>query len=64
MLANYLKVAIRQIFRNKVFSAINMVGMAIGLACCLIITLFIVNELQYDQFHTKRDRIFRLTSNI
>ncbi|HEX8041658.1 MAG TPA: ABC transporter permease, partial [Chryseosolibacter sp.] len=62
MLANYLKIAIRQLLRNKVFSTINMVGMAIGLACCLIITLFIVNELQYDQFHTKRDRIFRLIS--
>ena len=60
MLRNYLKIAWRNLLRNKAFSAINIVGLAIGLACCLLISLFVTDELSYDRFHTNADRIYRV----
>ncbi len=60
MIQNYLKIAIRNLFRNKVFSAINIVGLALGIATCLIIMLFVYDELSYDRFNEKADRIFRV----
>lgn len=61
MLHNYLKIAYRNLLRSKAFSAINIVGLAIGLATCLIIGLFVLDELSYDRFHEKADRIVRVT---
>jgi putative ABC transport system permease protein len=58
MLKNYLKIALRNLLRNKGFSAINIVGLAIGMASALLILLWINNELGYDQFHEKKDRIY------
>ena len=58
MLRNYLQVAVRNLMRNKAYSFINIVGLATGLACCLLIFLFIQDELSYDRFHTKADRIY------
>jgi putative ABC transport system permease protein len=63
MVKNYFKVAFRNLWRNKGFSAINIFGLAIGLAICLLITLFVVNELNYDKFNTKADRIYRVNSD-
>ena len=60
---NYFKVAFRNLWRNKGFSAINIFGLAIGLAICLLITLFVVDELNYDKFNTKADRIYRVNSD-
>ncbi len=60
MLTNYLKIAWRNLLRNKAFSAINIVGLAIGLATCLLISLFVLDELSYDRFNTKADRIVRV----
>ncbi len=60
MLTNYLKIAWRNLLRNKAFSAINIVGLAIGLATCLLISLFVLNELSYDRFNEKADRIVRV----
>ena len=60
MIANYLKVAIRNLMRNKTFSAINILGLAIGMACCMLILLYVQDELSYDRHHEKADRIFRL----
>ncbi|MEA5427179.1 ABC transporter permease [Arcicella lustrica] len=60
MIQNYLKIAIRNLLRNKVFSAINIVGLALGIATCLIIMLFVYDELSYDRFNEKADRIFRV----
>ncbi|MBB6005311.1 ABC transporter permease [Arcicella rosea] len=60
MIQNYLKIAIRNLLRNKVFSAINIVGLALGIATCLVIMLFVYDELSYDRFNEKTDRIFRV----
>ncbi len=61
MLTNYLKIAYRNLLRSKAFSAINIVGLAFGLATCMIIGLFVLDELSYDRFHEKADRIVRVT---
>ena len=61
MLQTYLKIAYRNILRSKAFSAINIVGLALGLATCMIIGLFILDELSFDRFHEKADRIVRVT---
>lgn len=61
MLTNYLKIAWRTLVRNPAFSAINIVGLAIGLATCLLISLFVFDELSYDRFNAKADRIVRVT---
>ncbi len=63
MFKNYLKVAFINLWRNKSFSAINIFGLAIGLATCLLITLFVFDELNYDKFNTKADRIYRVNSD-
>lgn len=60
MLRNFFKIAWRNLVRNRVFSAINIVGLAIGLATCLLISLFVLDELSYDRFHSKADRIVRV----
>ncbi|MEA5138726.1 ABC transporter permease [Arcicella rigui] len=60
MIQNYLKIAIRNLLRNKVFSAINIVGLALGIATCVVIMLFVYDELSYDRFNEKADRIFRV----
>jgi len=58
MLKNYLKIAIRNLLRNKGFSIINITGLAIGMASALLILLWIQNELSYDRFYPKTDRIY------
>ncbi len=62
MLYNYLKVALRNLFRQKLYAAINIFGLAIGLAICLLILLFVKDELSYDQYHTKADQIYRVVT--
>lgn len=62
MLKNYLKIAWRNIRKSKVFSAINVLGLAAGLACCLLMFLFIQHELSFDKFHAKAKNIYRITS--
>ncbi len=60
MLRNYLKTALRSVFKNKIFSIINIMGLAIGMTACLLITHYVMHELSYDQFQSKKDRIFRI----
>ncbi len=60
MLKSILKTAVRIFRRQKGFAAINIGGLALGLAACLLISVFIREELSYDRFHTKGDRIYRL----
>ena len=60
MFKNYLKVAFRNFKRHKGFSFINVAGLSIGMACCALILLFIKDELSYDRFHEKADRIHRV----
>ncbi|MEE4164106.1 MAG: ABC transporter permease [Woeseiaceae bacterium] len=61
MFRNYVKIAIRNIAGNPLFSLINIVGLAIGLACCIIITVFVNYELSYDKHWKDADRIYRVT---
>jgi putative ABC transport system permease protein len=62
MFKNYFKVAIRNLRRHKGYSFINIAGLAIGMACCLLIMLYVSDELSYDQYHHKADRIYRIGS--
>ena len=57
---NYLKVALRKIRRQKGYSFINIFGLAIGLACCMLIFLYVSNELSFDRYHKDYKRIFRV----
>src|SRR5678809_554843 len=59
MIRNYLKVALRYLLRNKGYTAINILGLAIGISCCVLIMLFVRSEFSYDKFHSKSDRIYR-----
>lgn len=60
MIKNYLKVAVRNILKYKFFSAINVLGLSIGMACCLFIFIYVTDELSYDQFHTDANNIYRV----
>jgi putative ABC transport system permease protein len=60
MFQNYFKVALRNILKYKFFSAINILGMTIGLTACLLITLYVVDELSFDTFHKNADRIYQV----
>jgi putative ABC transport system permease protein len=64
MFRNYLKIALRNLWKNKAFSAINILGLAVGLATCLLILLYVVDELSYDRYNKKGDRIYRINSDI
>ena len=61
MIQNYLKIAWRNLLKHKTFSFINILGLAIGIAACLTIFLYVHNELTFDQYNTKVDRIARAT---
>jgi putative ABC transport system permease protein len=61
MLSNYFKIAWRNIVGNPLFSAINIIGLSIGLACCIIITLFVRYEMSFDKHWVNADRIYRVT---
>lgn len=60
MLQNYLKIAVRNLARHRMYSAINVFGLAVGMTCCLLILVFVQYELSYDRFHTKADQIYRV----
>ena len=63
MLRNYFKIALRNILRHKAYSAINISGLAIGMASSILILLWVQNELSFDKFHTNADRIYRITAD-
>lgn len=58
MLKNYLKITLRNIVRHKGYSFINIAGLAIGMACCLFIVLWVLDELSFDRFHEKADVLY------
>src|SRR5689334_13454083 len=64
MFRNYLLTAWRNLSRNKIFSSINILGLSAGLACCILIFLFIQHELSYDKFNQHAASIYRLTSEM
>ncbi|SEL54138.1 ABC transporter permease [Parapedobacter koreensis] len=64
MLKNYFKTAWRSFRKNKLYSFVNIVGLTTGLAACMLIGIYIWNEVTYDRFHEKADRIVRVTSDM
>ncbi|WP_435357066.1 ABC transporter permease [Emticicia sp. SJ17W-69] len=64
MIRNYLKIAWRNLSRNKVFSFINIAGLSIGLACCMLILLYTKDEVSFDKFHEKKDNLYQITCKI
>lgn len=61
MIKNYFKVAFRNLFRNKFYSLLNITGLAIGIASCLLIVLFVTDELSYDTYYENSENTYRLT---
>ncbi|HEY4335951.1 MAG TPA: ABC transporter permease, partial [Puia sp.] len=61
MIRHFFHTAWRQLMKRKFYSFINITGLAIGMACCMVITLYVRNELSYDQYHAQKDRIYRVT---
>ncbi len=64
MFKNYFTIAFRNIIKHKIFSIINIIGFAIGLASCLLISLYVFNEISYEKFHNNRDHIYRVGVNL
>ncbi len=64
MIRNYLKITTRNLLKHKFYTGINILGLAIGLACSLIIALYVLDELSYDTYHENSARIYRVDSNI
>jgi putative ABC transport system permease protein len=62
MFKNYFKIALRNLTRNKVYSFINIAGLSLGLACSMLIILYVKDEVSYDRFHAAVNRIYRITS--
>ncbi|MCE7065611.1 ABC transporter permease [Dyadobacter sp. CY326] len=60
MIKNYLKIAIRNLTRNKIFSFINIAGLSLGLTCCMLIVLYTKDEVSFDRFQEKKDQLFRI----
>lgn len=63
MLKNYFKIAIRNLFKQRLFTLINVSGLALGIACCIIIGAYIRSELSYDRFHRSAENVFRVLVN-
>src|ERR1700735_3681434 len=64
MIRNYIKTACRSLLKNKGFTFLNVFGLSVGLATCLLIVFYVVDELSYDKYNTKADRIYRVTENV
>ena len=64
MFSNYLKIAWRNLRKQRGLSFINIFGLAVGLACCLLITLYVLDELSYDRYNAKANRIYRIHSDV
>lgn len=60
MLSNYIKVALRNIFRQKGYTLLNVVGLALGISSCLLILLWVMDELSYDRFHENKENLYRV----
>jgi len=63
MIKNFFKITFRNIYRNKVYSFINIAGLSIGIACFMLIALFVKDELSFDRFNNNTDRIFRVNTH-
>lgn len=61
MIQNYLKIAVRNLWRHKGYTLINTIGLAVGIACCTLILLYVQDELSFDSHHVRADQIYRVT---
>jgi putative ABC transport system permease protein len=64
MFKNYLKIAVRSLWRHKAFSFINILGLAVGMAACFLIYMYVSFELSYDDFNSKAARIYRVVADV
>ncbi|HUS03264.1 MAG TPA: ABC transporter permease [Chitinophagaceae bacterium] len=64
MIKNYFKIALRNLWKNKSFSAINIFGLAIGIATCLLISLYVFDELNFDKYNKNASRIYRVNADL
>ncbi len=64
MLRNYLRTALRNLWRHRGFSLLNILGLTIGMSACFLVFLYVKFELSYDDFHSKGDRIYRIVTDI
>ncbi|MGN8224691.1 ABC transporter permease [Gracilimonas sp. BCB1] len=64
MLKNYFKIALRNLFKDRLYSVVNILGLAVGLACVLLIAVYVMHELSYDKFHTNYDKLYRVTESV
>ena len=64
MLGSYLLIGLRQLFAHKLYSAINIVGLAVGLACAILIFLFVRHELGFDERFPDAERIYRISADV
>ena len=62
MIKNYFKTALRNLLRNKIYSFINIAGLSIGLACAMLIILYVKDEVSYDRFHSNVGNIYRIVT--
>jgi putative ABC transport system permease protein len=63
MLKNYIKIAMRSMVRSKVYSLINIAGLSIGISCCLLLALYLQDEMQYDRHHTRLEDLYRIDTH-
>src|ERR1700743_1119304 len=64
MFRNYLKIALRSLRKNKGFTALNVIGLAAGLSVCLLIVLYVTDELGYDRYNVNAERIYRIDADL
>jgi putative ABC transport system permease protein len=64
MLKNYFKIAIRHLWHNKLYSSINIIGLAIGITCVLLAVLYVKDERSFDKFHEKKENLYRIVTNV
>jgi putative ABC transport system permease protein len=62
MINNFLKIAWRNLFRNKVYSLVNILGLAVGITTCTLITLYVMDETSYDKHHKDGRSIYRIAT--
>src|SRR5215467_14505909 len=64
MLKSYFQIALRNLSKNKIFSVINIVGLTVGLTCCILIAFFVYDELNYDSYPQHANQIYRVGINV
>src|SRR5450755_3400182 len=62
MIKNYFKIAWRNLMKNKVFSFINIFGLSVGLTCCMLVAVYLYNEVSYDKYHKNVEQLYQLAT--